>query len=82
MDLNCFSQLGLVLDIIGALLLFRYGLPSKYVEAPGSRRIITETNTDLLKADEKKNSAIMLWSRVGLALIILGFAGQLIGSFA
>ncbi len=30
--MNWFSSIGLVLDIIGVLLLFKYGLPSKVQE--------------------------------------------------
>lgn len=73
--MNYCSSVGLLFDIVGALLLFRYGLPSKYVTGSYELR---EGGLD--KVDEEKNKRIKLWSNVGLVFLILGFVGQFLAS--
>jgi len=69
-----FSTIGLVTDIIGVILLFMYGLPSKIVGPPV--RIVEQDITD---EEQNKNSFITKMSYFGLSLLILGFIFQLIG---
>ena len=71
------NSLGLILDIIGALLLLKYGIPNK-IDAEGHINFILEQEDEAEKAKAKvyKN-----WSDVAVILIILGFVLQLISNF-
>jgi hypothetical protein len=74
-----FSVAGLFLDIIGALLLFEYGLPSKVKEEAGD--FIVDGVTDQELQDIRKyNSKIRFRAKLGLGLLIAGFVLQLIGT--
>ena len=81
MDLICdqlgtfVSSTGLMLDIIGAILIFLYGLPEA-LSRKGHQHIITEQedHAEVLKAKKYDFRA-----RIGLALLIAGFVLQLVG---
>ena len=68
------GSLGLFLDIIGAMLLFFFGLPPK-IDRDGSINIITE---QIDEGEKKKAEKYDLIGRSGLILLILGFALQLL----
>jgi hypothetical protein len=68
-----FSTIGLLTDIVGVILLFIYGLPSKMIEPP---KLLLESDID--DADLKKNAFITRMSYLGLSLLIIGFMLQLI----
>jgi len=72
------NTLGLCMDIIGALLLFRYGLPSEL--KPGGF-ILGEESPEDERARLKYNAKIRFWAHVGLTLLIIGFIGQLVASW-
>ena len=76
--MNWTSSIGLVSDIIGVLLLFKYGLPSKVEESSGSI-LIGEPHTDT-KTRLAKNKKIIFWANVGLTSVLIGFVLQLIGT--
>ncbi|MFY0618705.1 hypothetical protein [Shimia sp.] len=62
--------LGLVLDILGVLGLFRYGLPSDaYLEER------------YVGGDDEKENLLKAKSRIALVLIIVGFALQIAGNY-
>lgn len=71
------NSLGLVLDILGVVLLFKFGLPAS----------ISRTGTSFLalegedKAERAKAQRYDFWARVGLALLIVGFLLQLISNY-
>ena len=69
-----FSTIGLCTDIVGVILLFIYGLPSKIVEPP---KLLL--GSDIGNSNLKKNAFITWMSYFGLSLLILGFTFQLIG---
>ncbi len=71
---NC---LGLVLDIAGVVMVWRYGLPEA-LSREGAQYIITE-QTD--QAEKAKAARFDLLSKIGLALIIGGFGLQLLSNF-
>jgi len=75
--MNYFSTFGLILDIFGVLLLFRYGLPSKVNTGD---TISIESGTENRRLREKENKKIFRWAYFGLSLILCGFILQLIGS--
>jgi len=74
---NCINSAGLVLDIIGALLLWRYGLPEP-ISRTGAIHFIAE-QSDQAEIDKAKRYDRC--ARVGIALLILGFILQLISNY-
>jgi hypothetical protein len=71
------TAIGLITDILGVILLFLYGLPSKVVEPP---KLLLEG--DVGDDDQKKNEFIKKMSYLGLALLILGFTFQLVATWS
>lgn len=68
---------GLCLDILGALLLFRFGLPAK-IDRDGHRYLIMEGE------DASEKAQANLYDRIGavaVLLLIAGFALQLASNF-
>lgn len=74
---NLVSSFGLVLDIVGAVLIYLYGLPEN-ISRTGVVSITLEQvdENEIIKA--KKYD---LKSRIGIILLILGFFLQLVGNF-
>jgi hypothetical protein len=66
------NSIGLIFDMIGVLLLFKYGLPSKVLEG-GYGGYITEQPD---KDEEAKYKKYKTCSNVGLSFIVLGFLIQ------
>ena len=73
--LNC---IGLTFDIIGVIMLFKYGLPSD-VNKHGHGFLILEQEDDDEKKKWKKYNFL---SRMGLLLIIIGFIFQMCSNFS
>jgi hypothetical protein len=71
------NSIGLILDIAGVVLVWRYGLPES-VSREGAQYIITE-QTD--ERERMKAARFDLLSKIGLGLIIGGFALQLASNF-
>jgi uncharacterized protein YqhQ len=76
--MNTFTIIGLIFDIIGVLMLFQYGLPSR-LETSSESICIEESTDDELKR-EKKNRRIKILAFIGLSFIFLGFVFQLLGA--
>ncbi len=75
--MNLISSIGLILDMIGVLLLFKYGLPSKISEGEG----LTIDESEEAETKRNKINANIKWrAYIGLALILMGFVLQLIGT--
>ena len=80
--MNCadiVNSMGLILDIIGVVLLFKYGLPAE-VRKTGGMEILYPGG----KSDEeagRKYEYYKLRSRIGLGCLIVGFSLQLISNF-
>ncbi len=74
---NIVSSLGLMLDIFGAILIFFYGLPEA-LSRKGHQSIITGQidEEEVLKAKKYDFRA-----KIGLTLLIIGFALQLVGNW-
>jgi len=71
------NSIGLVLDILGALLLIKYGIPPK-VDREGHIHLITE---QVDGAEIQKARSYDRWSTFAILLIILGFALQLLSNY-
>lgn len=73
-DLN---SLGLSFDIIAGLLLWKYGLPESINRKGMSFLALESTDKDEIKKAKKYD----ILSRIGVVLLILGFALQLISNY-
>ena len=72
------NSAGLVFDIVGAILLIKFGIPNKI--DPKGRMVI---EWDAVDQDEiKKANAYKRWSNISILLIIFGFLLQLISIFS
>lgn len=74
---NTINSIGLIFDIIGVLLLFKYGVPSEINSTGSITLILEQVDQEEIKKWKKYN----LWSKIGLLFIILGFAFQLYSNF-
>lgn len=76
------NQYGLLIDIIGVLILFKFGLPSAFNENAGKVFLtIEDKSEEEIGKEDRKNRFIKIMSYVGLILILAGFLLQFIGSF-
>ena len=71
------SSIGLVLDIIGAILLWKYGLPEAINR--GGEQFLTLEQSD--ENEAAKARRYDWYSKVALTLLIMGFALQLAGNY-
>lgn len=76
---NWLTVVGLVLDIIGVIMVFKYGLPSR-VKEEGSAFGGTETSDQEFKR-KAYNRSIEIRAQVGLGFLLLGFVFQLLANF-
>ena len=67
-----FNSIGLVCDILGVLLLFKFGLPSE-VTKNGEVEYVGGNPEE---AEVKKWYKYKRWANIALSLLILGFAFQ------
>ena len=71
-----FGPIGLILDIIGAALIFKYGLPEE-ISRNGNSYRISEQDDSYEKDIAKRYDKL---SKLGFRLLIVGFLLQLISS--
>jgi hypothetical protein len=76
-DVRWFSVAGLVLDIIGVVMLFRYGLPAE-ISRSGAQAITTEQADPAEQALARRYDCL---ARLALLCLIAGFFLQLIGAW-
>ena len=72
------NSIGLTLGIAGAAVIFKYGPPQPNLEEATLRSItgpIADANAAVARKLKRKHK---IWSSIGLGLIMLGFAVQLI----
>lgn len=74
MTASVLVSIGLALDIAGVVLLFVYGLPHPSVLAG----VLDWTSTK--EGRKKTDKRVRVLSRLGLALLVTGFALQLVGN--
>jgi hypothetical protein len=71
-----FGPIGLILDIIGAYLIFKYGLPEELSRTGATFIVTEEENADEIVKAKKYDKL----SKLGFRLLIVGFLFQLISS--
>lgn len=74
--LKLLSPLGLIFDIIGAFLIFKYGLPEE-ISRSGSSYMVNDDHSPDEKTLAAKYDKL---SKIGFSLLIAGFILQLIPS--
>jgi hypothetical protein len=74
---NVVNSRGLICDIIGALILWRYGLLEP-ISRRGAIYLVCEQSDDAEAAKGKRYDRIALW---GIALLVVGFGIQLVSNF-
>ena len=80
--LNCadiVNSMGLILDIAGVALLFKYGLPAEVREMGGTLIVWGGGKSDDEAKREHRHYRRM--SRIGLGCLIFGFILQLVSNF-
>jgi hypothetical protein len=71
------NSLGLVLDIVGVVMIWRYGLPEP-LSRKGAIHIIAEQSD---QAEKAKAARYHLLSKTGLGLVLVGFLLQFLSNF-
>ena len=75
------NSVGLFFDIIGVILLFIFGLPSRFVsDGPPTNTISFGWDPDSVKQWEKQWNRYKLVSWFALVLLVLGFALQIVSN--
>lgn len=77
MSKQLINSVGLACDIVGALLIWQYGLPAEF--DPQGRQFIA--TSDLSQQDLARGKRFRLLSSVGVALLVGGFTLQLMSNF-
>jgi hypothetical protein len=70
------SCVGLVFDIVGALMIWRYGLP----ESMDRRGLIYIVDEGYDEKERAKGRKFDFYAKIGVILLIMGFVGQLAGN--
>jgi hypothetical protein len=71
------NVLGLLADICGAVLLFKFGLPENINRSGHISRALEQTD----EAEIAKAKKYDHYGKIALALLVVGFTGQLAGNF-
>lgn len=74
---NCVNSFGLLLDIVGVVLIWRFGLPEP-ISRSGAKYLVTGQTDEAEKAKAERFHNL---SKIGLGLLIAGFALQLVSNF-
>ena len=72
--INSFS---LLLDILGAITIFKFGIPEK-IDKNGHQYLILEQTNEV---EAKKAKYYEIYSYIGLTMLLFGFILQLISNF-
>lgn len=76
MNPSLLNEVGLLFDIVGVVLLWRFGLPPS-VDRMGYKYIVTSDRNEAEIASAKRYD---LLSHIGLGLIVVGFLLQLLSN--
>lgn len=73
MNAALINAIGLIFDVVGAVMIWRYTLPNRKPEAWGTgRRTADPPDPKLLRKDERWRT----WSGLGITFLVWGFALQ------
>ena len=71
-----FGNFGLILDMVGVCILYKYGLPENINREGHSFLALEDSNINEINKAKKYDR----WSKFGLSLLVIGFSFQLIGN--
>ncbi len=71
------NSIGLLFDIVGAILIWKYGLPDS-ISKSGSEIVTHSVDPE---SEKKKAKKYEFWGKTGLGLLMFGFLLQLISNF-
>jgi hypothetical protein len=71
------NRLGLLLDVVGAVFLFKFGLPPDFNPYGHDALLWNAENRE----ERKRGDRYRFWSRAGVALLIAGFMLQLASNY-
>lgn len=74
---NCINSVGLVLDIVGATLLWRYGLPAE-ISRTGAQTLIEQQTNEAEVKEAARYDRVASW---GFLSLVAGFVLQLVSNF-
>jgi len=74
---NIINSIGLILDIIGVVLIFFFGIPRK-IDSSGYIFLAVEEEDE---KEKKSGKLYNILSHLGLILVFIGFALQLLSNF-
>ncbi len=77
MDSTHINTFGLLLDIIGAILIWKYGLPERISRTGASYLMLEENDAEQIALAKEYD----FWAGVGIALLVGGFALQIISNY-
>lgn len=73
----CLNSLGLFLDVIAGLLIWKFGLPEDLNKKGESSLLLEGTDEEEIKKAKKYDN----YSKLGISLLILGFILQLLSNY-
>jgi len=71
------NSLGLALDVVGAFLIYKFGLPPQ-IDREGTVYLVTE---EVDETEKQKAKQFDVRSELGIKLLIAGFLLQLVSNF-
>lgn len=71
------NTLGLIFDIIGVIILFKFGLPSDVNKYGEVSLLLEDNDTDEIKKWRRYDC----WSKIGLISILFGFILQIVSNY-
>lgn len=74
------NSAGLLFDIVGAVLIWRFGLPPE-VSRSGASYLVVNPDDSVMAATKKMAARYDFLGRLGLALLIFGFFIQIVSNF-
>ena len=74
------NTMGLVLDIVGVALVYRFGLPSEVEHPDSGIGVAWDTPADERRSRAKRWRRHRFWSRFGLVLLGCGFLLQILSN--
>ena len=75
---QCVITFGLLLDVVGVILLYMYGLPSRYPEH--GMNVLCGSDEDKTKVS-RTQARFKFGSRLGILLLCTGFVLQIAGTW-
>ena len=80
MEPECLNTIGLILDIIGVILLFIFGLPNNVEKEIIDMEVRVTKNPEIID-NSKQYNIYKKMSRLALILLLIGFLCQILSNY-